>query len=83
MKSAVLDFNQSYLIVDTADLVSSASVITHKMLEFVVQMNLLQTVPTVMCVWWGVVITMRVEWKCAITTLGGQCVMTTGAIWML
>ena len=34
-------------------------------------------------VWWEAPISMRVEWKCASITSGGQCVMTTGTALML
>ena len=40
------------------------------------------TVPTEMFVWWEAPINMRVEWKCASMTSGGQCVMTAGAALM-
>ena len=36
-----------------------------------------------MFVWWEASISMRVEWKCASMTSGGQCVMTCGAVSML
>ena len=36
-----------------------------------------------MFVWWEDPISMRVEWKCASMTNGGQCVMTAGAVLML
>ena len=41
------------------------------------------TVPTVMFVWWEAPISMKVEWRCALMTSGGQCVMTTGTTLML
>ena len=37
----------------------------------------------VMFVWWEAPISMRVEWRCASMTSGGQCVMTFGATLML
>ena len=37
----------------------------------------------VMFVWWEAPISMRVEWRCASMTSGGQCVMTTGTALML
>ena len=36
-----------------------------------------------MFVWWEAPISMRVEWRCASMTSGGQCVMTPGAALML
>ena len=36
----------------------------------------------VMFVWWEVPISMRVEWRCASITSGGQCVMIAGAVLM-
>ena len=36
-----------------------------------------------MFVWWEVPISMRVEWRCASMTSGGQYVMTTGTTLML
>ena len=36
-----------------------------------------------MFVWWEAPISMRVEWKCASMTSGGQCVMTLGTTLML
>ena len=41
------------------------------------------TVLMVMFVWWEAPISMRVEWRCASMTNGGQCVMTSGAALML
>jgi len=41
------------------------------------------TVLMVMFVWWEVPISMRVEWRCASMTSGGQCVMTAGTPMML
>ena len=35
-----------------------------------------------MFVWWEAPISMKVEWKCASMTSGGQCVMTVGAALM-
>ena len=43
----------------------------------------LATVHMVMFVWWEVPISMRVEWRCASMTSGGQCVMTCGTALML
>ena len=50
--------------------------------------NLLQsmpvaTVPMVIFVWWEASISMKVEWRCASMTSGGQCVMTLGTVLML
>ena len=42
-----------------------------------------EIVPMEMFVWWEVPISMRVEWRCASMTSGGQCVMTTGTTLML
>ena len=36
-----------------------------------------------MFVWWEVPISMKVEWRCASMTSGGQCVMTFGIAMML
>ena len=36
-----------------------------------------------MFVWWEAPISMRVEWRCASMTSGGQCVMTPGTALML
>ena len=36
-----------------------------------------------MFVWWEALISMRVEWRCASMTSGGQCVMTPGTALML
>ena len=36
-----------------------------------------------MFVWWEAPISMRVEWRCASMTSGGQCVMMAGALLML
>ena len=36
-----------------------------------------------MFVWWEAPISMRVEWRCASMTSGGQCVMTLGTPLML
>jgi len=36
----------------------------------------------VMFVWWEAPISMKVEWKYASTTSGGQCVMMVGALLM-
>ena len=41
------------------------------------------TVPMEMLVWWEAPISMRVEWRCASMTSGGQCVVTTGVALML
>jgi len=41
------------------------------------------TVLMEMFVWWEAPISMRVEWRCASMTIGGQCVMTTGMAPML
>ena len=41
------------------------------------------TVPMVMFVWWEAPISMRVEWRCASMTSGGQCAMTVGITQML
>ena len=30
-------------------------------------------------VWWEALIGMKVEWRCALTTSGGQCVMMAGS----
>ena len=35
-----------------------------------------------MFVWWEDPISMRVEWRCASMTSGGQCVMTAGTVMM-
>ena len=35
-----------------------------------------------MFVWWEAPISTRVEWRCALTTSGGQCVMTAGTMLM-
>ena len=37
----------------------------------------------VMFVWWKAPIGMRVEWRCASMTSGGQCVMISGTALML
>ena len=42
----------------------------------------MEIVHMVMCVWWEAPISMRVEWRCALMTSGGQCVMTTGTLLM-
>ena len=42
-----------------------------------------EIVLTVMFVWWEVTISMRVEWRCASMTSGGQYVMTAGTALML
>ena len=34
-------------------------------------------------VWWVELMSWREEWKCAMTTSGGRCVMTTGELLML
>ena len=39
--------------------------------------------PMVMFVWLEAPISMRVEWRCASMTSGGQCVMTSGTTLML
>ena len=39
--------------------------------------------PMEMFVWWEAPISMRVEWRCASMTSGGQCVMTFGTTLML
>ena len=36
----------------------------------------------VMFIWWEAPISMRVEWKCASMTSGGQCVMMAGTVLM-
>ena len=36
-----------------------------------------------MFVWWEVLISMKVEWRCALTISGGQCVMMAGTVMML
>ena len=41
------------------------------------------TVHMEMFVWWEALISMKVEWRCASMTSGGQCVMTTGVVLML
>ena len=41
------------------------------------------SVHMVMFVWWEAPISMRVEWRCASMTSGGQCVMTSGTALML
>ena len=41
-----------------------------------------ETVPMEMFVWWEVPISMKVEWRCASMTSGGQCVMMAGAVLM-
>ena len=41
------------------------------------------TVHMVMFVWWMAPISMRVEWRYASMTSGGQCVMTPGTTLML
>ena len=41
------------------------------------------SVPMVMFVWWVAPISMRVEWRCASMTSGGQCVMIAGIPLML
>ena len=33
-------------------------------------------------VWWEAPVSMKVEWRCASMTNGGQCVMMTGAVLM-
>ena len=43
----------------------------------------LATVPMVMFVWLEAQISMRVEWRCASMTSGGQCVMIPGTALML
>ena len=45
---------------------------------FVLQSILVATVLMEMFVWWEAPISMRVEWRCASMTSGGQCVMTPG-----
>ena len=35
-----------------------------------------------MFVWWEALISMRVEWRCASMTSGGQCVMMAGTMSM-
>ena len=47
------------------------------------QSILVVTVHMEMFVWWEAPISMRVEWRCASMTGGGQCVMTTGTTPML
>ena len=41
-----------------------------------------ETVLMVMFVWWEAPIVMRVEWRCALMTSGGLCVMMVGALLM-
>ena len=41
-----------------------------------------ETVPMEMFVWWEAPISMRVEWRCASMTSGGQCVMMAGTVLM-
>jgi len=41
------------------------------------------TVLMVMFGWWEAPISMKVEWRCASTTSGEQCVMTPGILVML
>ena len=41
------------------------------------------TVHMEMFVWWEAPISMKVEWRCASMTSGGQCVMTPGTVLML
>ena len=50
---------------------------------FLLQSMPLATVSMEMFVWWEVPISMRVEWRCASMTSGGQCVMTPGTALML
>ena len=40
------------------------------------------TVHMEMFVWWEALISMKVEWRCASMTSGGQCVMMAGAVLM-
>ena len=40
------------------------------------------TVLMEMFIWWEVPISMKVEWKCASMTSGGQCVMMAGTVLM-
>ena len=47
------------------------------------QSMLVASVHMVTFVWWEAPISMRVEWRCASTTSGGQCVMTSGTALML
>ena len=42
-----------------------------------------ETVLMEMFVWWEALISMKVEWRCASMTSGGQCVMTAGTVLML
>ncbi len=79
IRSDVLDSSQNYWSADTMDWVSP-TVITLRMLEFVTQMNLLQTAQMATFVWWVVVIGMKVEWRYATATDGQLCVMTAGTI---
>jgi len=46
------------------------------------QLFLVATVLMEMFVWWEAPISMRVEWRCASMTSGGQSVMTTGTLLM-
>ena len=41
-----------------------------------------ETVLMVTFVWWEDPISMRVEWRCASITSGGQCVITAGTVLM-
>ena len=45
----------------------------------------MQVAPVLMVMfgWWEAPISMRVEWRCASMTSGGQCVMTSGTVLML
>ena len=43
---------------------------------------LVETVLMVMFVWWEAPISMKVEWRYASMTSGGQCVMMAGALLM-
>ena len=46
------------------------------------QLMQVATVHMVTFVWWEAPISMRVEWRCASMTSGGQCVMTAGTTLM-
>ena len=47
------------------------------------QLMLVAIVLMEMFVWWEAPISMRVEWRCASMTSGGQCVITPGTALML
>ena len=63
---------------------------THAAIIFFLYLNivLLQSMTVAaahmeMFVWWEAPMSMRVEWRCASMTSGGQCVMTPGTVLML